>query len=249
MAIPASNLADASMGPPPFGSGNQTCFAVSVTTRTLQWGHRLSAVETGLQQHGYASPEHGFNGATAFRQWKPATTGKTREPSTSCFNGATAFRQWKHDGSIRGFRIPICFNGATAFRQWKPHRRDREVGDFIASMGPPPFGSGNFSWRHSFSPNATLQWGHRLSAVETRDTRTGPDRPHWRFNGATAFRQWKLGTVLSFIGGFTASMGPPPFGSGNGCGVRRIAHHSVRFNGATAFRQWKQPIQSKACSH
>ena len=58
-------------------------------------------------------------------------------------------------------------------------------------MGPPPFGSGNYHGEHPIPMRDRLQWGHRLSAVETRDTRPSP----------------------SHAG--RASMGPPPFGSGN----------------------------------
>ena len=100
-----------------------------------------------------------------------------------------------------------------------------------------------------------LQWGHRLSAVET-DVLAWPLMAPVRFNGATAFRQWKphhqeicqaeasrfnwghrLGSGIDgrrvrHVG--NASMGPPPFGSGN------KAHQAVAWtaaNGATAFRQ------------
>ena len=37
-----------------------------------------------------------------------------------------------------------------------------------ASMGPPPFGSGNLAYDSNVGfMAARLQWGHRLSAVET----------------------------------------------------------------------------------
>ena len=179
----------------------------------LQWGHRLSAVET--------------------RRLAQAPS-----PYGPRFNGATAFRQWK---------LP---RGAS-----HPNARP-------ASMGPPPFGSGNtryptksksllveLQWGHRLSAVETLeclageleglmmlQWGHRLSAVETR--RASPPScqggtcfngatafRQWKqggaypwipsFNGATAFRQWKLRCGWYLLDGVPASMGPPPFGSGN----------------------------------
>ena len=37
----------------------------------------------------------------------------------------------------------------------------------VASMGPPPFGGGNYSARLPTPSVVPLQWGHRLSAVET----------------------------------------------------------------------------------
>ena len=85
------------------------------------------------------------------------------------------------------------FNGATAFRQWKramPKKRKKS--------------GQSLQWGHRLSAVETriipdnlgasagcLQWGHRLSAVETGPgppALTCPPRP---FNGATAFRQWK----------------------------------------------------------
>ena len=133
------------MGPPPFGDGNgQLRHWVPDDPQSLQWGHRLSAMET----------------------------------RTSAF--------------------PACASGA-------------------ASMGPPPFGDGNTSAPSSVGSGApTLQWGHRLSAMETLGQHllrclvigasmgpppfgdgNGPMRsPHPvslpGFNGATAFRRWKL---------------------------------------------------------
>ena len=59
-------------------------------------------------------------------------------------------------------------------------------------MGPPPFGSGNLLTASVGGVvYVVLQWGHRLSAVETRDQEGGQLRRD------------------------LASMGPPPFGSGN----------------------------------
>ena len=74
-------------------------------------------------------------------------------------------------------------------------------------MGPPPFGDGN-----------------------PADTQHRPILKG-RFNGATAFRRWKLPGHVDLDDVVPrASMGPPPFGDGN---------WRERFNGATAFRRWK----------
>ena len=161
-------------------------------------------------------------------------------PCSACFNGATAFRQWK---PIRSYdchlqlkllqwghrlsavetqqaqprvRILLRFNGATAFRQWKHGLYSITANIKIASMGPPPFGSGNYQFRDSrahyhcgasmgpppfgsgnedlnrsmITRIIELQWGHRLSAVETHHKLCNSQARRC-FNGATAFRQWK----------------------------------------------------------
>ena len=206
----------ASMGPPPFGDGNGqyrrgvSCLSSRFNGATafrrwkldesvvrfaalykLQWGHRLSAMETS-----YSTMSPGvspcFNGATAFRRWKHI--GRTLcGGSCGCFNGATAFRRWKLCELCRPDEEPLGFNGATAFRRWKLTPEQTDIVEFVQ-----------------------LQWGHRLSAMETP-----PSEPPYlaalsRFNGATAFRRWKR---LGYLGiahyGFMASMGPPPFGDGN----------------------------------
>ena len=85
-------------------------------------------------------------------------------------------------------------------------------------MEPSPFGDGNqigsINRAQYIQP---LQWSHRLSAMET----AGPVLPQQRrggFNGATAFRRWKLEVVRAH--------------------KRAIAG----FNGATAFRRWKPRV-------
>ena len=160
----------------------------------LQWGHRLSAVETiprgqrrqalhlrasmgpppfgsGNDSSGSAAPSStptGFNGATAFRQWKRRPPCVLHRPGNEasmgpppfgsgnlyccqrphsprqCFNGATAFRQWKRIWRWPSSTVTTRFNGATAFRQWK--------------LTNPSMPGIIHVW---------LQWGHRLSAVET----------------------------------------------------------------------------------
>ena len=157
-------------------------------------------------------------------------------------------------------------------------------------MGPPPFGDGNeASPRRRFITNTCLQWGHRLSAMETRHVflgRFGRSLPSMgpppfgdgnisqctafinrmgTFNGATAFRRWKLSYIRSArppelnlqwghrlsametcqslaneLGVDIPSMGPPPFGDGNGKQPRCTPQSLPTFNGATAFRRWKQ---------
>ena len=235
-----------SMGPPPFGDGNGCANLARLRDgRILQWGHRLSAMETGHWALPWASAPHAFNGATAFRRWKLAVRKRLRIPC-STFNGATAFRRWKRDveqaahddhgrtfngaTAFRRWKLPgwcastgtttRTFNGATAFRRWK-RRPLSPIQGFATqpSMGPPPFGDGNGAPPEINSgAKVFLQWSHRLSAMETEPRRKSIPVQKSSFNGATAFRRWKPG--------------PPPAGSGT---------TPAPFNGATAFRRWKLP--------
>ena len=133
----------------------------------LQWGHRLSAMDTLWNPTEAKSPPHSFNGATAFRRWiRP--TADSPGLSGPGFNGATAFRRWIRSGALGCCaRPPWCFNGATAFRRW--------------ILPTPPL-----VWRL----HTELQWGHRLSAMDTS------------------------GGYARGISSIEASMGPPPFGDG-----------------------------------
>ena len=133
----------ASMGPPPFGGGNAREHGVLRSRCELQWGLRLSAVEIisdGIGRDGVPKASMGpppFGGGNFLAARAPAFL-------VGGFNGASAFRRWK-------FR-PV--GGAL-----RPAR--------LASMGPPPFGGGNptdiIPSPRSARP---LQWGLRLSAVE-----------------------------------------------------------------------------------
>ena len=205
------------MGPPPFGSGN---------------------VATGPTQRHWKGR---FNGATAFRQWKrsvsllkfsqvvhasmgppPFGSGNDRQAMAICFNRC-------------------CFNGATAFRQWKRSGFTNPEG--LASQ---------LQWGHRLSAVetcerwrkikwfTTLQWGHRLSAVETAYPTTRQTPLSTGFNGATAFRQWKLPTPLGRKGHSTCFNGATAFRQWKQMDARMGWSSGLRFNGATAFRQWKQ---------
>ena len=212
----ATHLA-ASMGPPPFGDGNAVSGAtVEEFERLLQWGHRLSAMEMTIVQaevgrgyelqwgHRLSAMEtsksgrarnitsSGFNGATAFRRWKQRLPAKSETPRLR-FNGATAFRRWKRSlaGTRRSTRTSR-FNGATAFRRWKPKA---PCGPWVGAScfnGATAFRRWKrVSANDGISRMLMLQWGHRLSAMET-------------------WGNWPLGTGCP-----QASMGPPPFGDGN----------------------------------
>ena len=207
----------ASMGPPPFGDGKRVATLIWPKPSTsLQWGHRLSAMERGYGQHrpdihhraSMGPPPFGdgkftgftrspfitdcFNGATAFRRWK-AVLPRCAKPSRSCFNGATAFRRWK---VCRG-TAPSCprqgFNGATAFRRWKAPGRTRRLRGVLS-----------------------LQWGHRLSAMESAVRTVQPATlPLIHASmGPPPFGDGKIAVVVFHAVSAIASMGPPPFGDG-----------------------------------
>ena len=158
------------MGPPPFGGGN--CRAA----RPGSWRGRS------------------FNGATAFRRWKQGPGGIVERRRCGSFNGATAFRRWKLAQDYGSFFLsllasmgPPPFGGGNARRPYQGQAREPR-----ASMGPPPFGGGNSPpFSPMRTPSSPLQWGHRLSAVETWDD------------------------ALEKATDKLASMGPPPFGGGN----------------------------------
>ena len=157
------------MGPRPFSRGNPFRASIRyVVPDGLQWGHGLSAVETG-------------------RPW-PASANR------SCFNGATAFQPWKRYPA-RTRNLPGCWlqwgHGLSAVETGLLEG-DRAMG-LAASMGPRPFSRGNRS-KSAAMPSVPfkLQWGHGLSAVETNAPHGGDDRRLRGFNGATAFQPWKL---------------------------------------------------------
>ena len=217
----------ASMGPPPFGSGNKVPTNGTVTSGIrLQWGHRLSAVETRPYQRIHSLGYHASMGPPPF-----GSGNMTSSWPCGIF--------W------------MGFNGATAFRQWKRRERPQHPQLFLcASMGPPPFGSGNErSAQYLSGAVKTLQWGHRLSAVETRWPRRNTPQSPPSFNGATAFRQWKHqgrpGTKprTRRFNGATAFRQWKLY-QADAIGHRLSAWklgHCQSFNGATAFRQWKRP--------
>ena len=159
----------------------------------LQWGHRLSAMEIlgdrlMLLFAGDASMEPPpFGDGDAALSWRGMR-------SSRCFNGAIAFRRWRSMWTSRPtLQRRRGFNGAIAFRRW------RSLGDRLmllfagdASMGPPPFGDG-YAWHseHGEAIIDLLQWGHRLSAMETARSVPSLATPCTSFNGATAFRRWR----------------------------------------------------------
>ena len=91
----------------------------SSTALRLQWGHRLSAMEIRTATCSSSGPISRFNGATAFRRWRYVRSGPFTNFQERGFNGPPPFG----DGDIKyGFM---------------------SSGVERASMGPPPFGDGD----------------------------------------------------------------------------------------------------------
>ena len=122
----------ASIGPPPSGDGNPQQ-RIRVQATSLQWGHRLSAMETGKVAEitvdrvlaSMRPPPFGDGNSV----WPPRSSG-----TASSFNGATAFRRWKGSENIRGNRQHPYFNGAVAELQkityrGKDSRKGLELGN------------------------------------------------------------------------------------------------------------------------
>ena len=204
----------ASMGPPPFGDGYVAGSPAqsSVVTRCF---NGATAFRRWIQPGPGPGPGVRFNGATAFRRWirptadspacpVPASMGPP--PFGDGYGAAHLGAAQGHPGASMGpppFGDGYCprrrwcggcipsFNGATAFRRWIP--------DDLARNGR---GSGWLQWGHRLSAMDTiehqrnlgdidtLQWGHRLSAMDTRTCRTAVLGSRSSFNGATAFRRW-----------------------------------------------------------
>ncbi len=133
----------------------------------------------------------------------------------------------------------------------------------LASMGPPAFAGGNKAIRLFTPPSNPLQWGHRLSPVETRtefdaslsayalqwghrlspvETGYGGEWSHlgWRASmGPPAFAGGNHITYLAHAAIAVASMGPPAFAGGNSASGMPYPTPASSFNGATGFRRWK----------
>ena len=187
------------MEPPPFGDGNVTGIGQIETAGTiLQWSHRLSAMETSRTDD---SPVRRTS-----LQWSHRLSAMETSRVSTCTTGRGVPSMEPPpfgDGNLRSTPSPAhstaSFNGATAFRRWKRTMMMKSIGGTL-----------------------NLQWGHRLSAMETHHD----DEVHRRHS--------------------QPSMGPPPFGDGNRSGPPRRRRPAGPFNGATAFRRWKPLIEAQA---
>ena len=133
------------MGPPPFGDGNRHPTGYNPTPADLQWGHRLSAMETAEKIAPSMGPPP-FGDGNIF-QVHPSMG-----PPPFGDGNLHLDLQWGH-------RLSAMENGL--------HNPD----EITPSMGPPPFGDGNKRLPYAWDQSrffGFLQWGHRLSAMETR---------------------------------------------------------------------------------
>ena len=230
----------ASMGPPPFGDGSPAPPPGGRPTGCSFNGATAFRRWKPMAPNAVCHQSYSFNGATAFRRWKRGT-GATGGCCKWSFNGATAFRRWKLGAEeCHGQQSSSRFNGATAFRRWKPWSWARSVSPLIW-----------LQWGHRLSamearassesilPPQTLQWGHRLSAMEALEL--GPFRVavDLASMGPPPFGDGSQGVVGVHLAAPDASMGPPPFGDGSPPTPPVPSLAAPGFNGATAFRRWK----------
>ena len=202
--------------PTPFGDGDKETTPHHPTAGLLQWGHRFRRWRCGHRGHWpvatVAKLQWGqrlsANGDHPHRQ-----NGQTRRPASM---GPTPFGdgdlgqcaranvpafllQWGHRLSAMEIIVDTAypcwscarFNGATAFRRWRSSCRAPADPGGQASMGPPPFGDGDMlKARWQTRQGAASMGPPPFGDGDRQDSRAfGVCAP--RFNGATAFRQWR----------------------------------------------------------
>ena len=118
----------ASMEPPPFGSGNWRCRDLlgEASRKGLQWSHRLSAVETGLD--GTAPPCATRSPLQWSHRLSAVETLHAKVEGVLVSRCAIDILQWSHRLS--------------AVENWGPQTSPSTDPIRLASMEPPPFGSG-----------------------------------------------------------------------------------------------------------
>ena len=214
---------------------------IASSSKLLQWGHGLSAVEMLLEVALLSQPLEASMGPRPFSRGNPSCRWPGRA-GRRCFNGATAFQPWKFTrDAANGDQINVLQwgHGLSAVEIFATVLKHKAIPG--ASMGPRPFSRGNLSWAANRASRASgfngatafqpwkfprwgwlrsappmLQWGHGLSAVEMP---LGSERRRAKsacFNGATAFQPWKCQhRHKASPARADASMGPRPFSRGN----------------------------------
>ena len=158
----------ASMGPPPFGDGNMVAVTRFVVSTPLQWGHRLSAMETTVVGSGTIIIRATLQWGHRLSAMETGVDVRLRRPGCEASMGPPPFG----DGNAYD---PGCLPFLSDSLQW---------GHRLSAMDTVP-------WPKPPAVVCMLQWGHRLSAMETYLSPEA-NRQRWsRFNGATAFRRWK----------------------------------------------------------
>ncbi len=182
----------ASMGPPPFDGGNfHPAIRAGPLQAKLQWGHRLSTVET--------PPAAAGTWASLLLQWghRLSTVETAGQHLLDKSSQHASMGPPPFDGGNAGAHplLPLTserFNGATAFRRWKLRERA--------------------GWGRG---SAKLQWGHRLSTVETSCARLYTVLPVPASMGPPPFDGGNIVIDVGVVNDPVASMGPPPFDGGN----------------------------------
>ncbi len=90
-----------------------------VASSMLQWGHRLTSVETRLLFAIIVLFMVRFNGATDLHRWKLSTCQIGRDVWVFSFNGATDLHRWKPGIDALISIVLLRFNGATDLHRWK----------------------------------------------------------------------------------------------------------------------------------
>ncbi len=108
----------------------------------LQWGHRLSAMESGSESRFSSGSGDASMGPPPFGDGK-IEPWRTPPSRLAGFNGATAFRRWKAnlilEQSPRTYKLQWGHRLSAMERRSLGHRPGHR---HVASMGPPPFGDG-----------------------------------------------------------------------------------------------------------
>ena len=166
----------------------------------LQWGRGLSAAETDTER-------------SCGTTWGVLQWGRGLSATETCADALAAPGE-------------VCFNeGPRPFGRGNliAYHDLQTVGQ--ASMGPRPFGRGNNVPPAIPGGGCRSSMGARgLSAAETccrLSTRAG----RTLFNGAAAFRPWKLAVGEHRKDPNHSSMGPRPFGRGNPQLIRLVMLH------------------------
>ena len=106
------------MGPTPFSVGDMDFLHDAyATTVGLQWGQRLSALDTGSWR-AWCIGGTGFNGANAFQRWIPAHKEAKMGYGEDASMGPTPFSVGYGKNGLHVVLVGIRFNGANAFQRW-----------------------------------------------------------------------------------------------------------------------------------
>ncbi len=206
----------------------------------LQWGHRLTSVET-REDCGFSAGKHRFNGATDLHRWKRCWASdrilyelllQWGHRLTSVETEYITYYHKRFDTASMGpptyiggnSMASICHTNNGYLLQWG--HRLTSVETALRSSGVKPC-LWMLQWghrltsvetgqsKHQHRPQKQLQWGHRLTSVETSPSSIANCHFLRRFNGATDLHRWKHDAGIKLYWDTGASMGPPTYIGGN----------------------------------